>query len=233
MANGHWLDPLARQLLIATGQVSLPPQPLDCAEQSDCEDIEQELLNLKLRQDPDYRLQDAAEARRAAAMGWRLDVNRAGPGDWLRLPGCTVAEVDRLLWLRRNGGQLGGPEDLQRALDLDEERLRCWEPLLEFRWCDAGAAAKSPSDAGAASPPVDLNRACVADLMQGLPGWPRPSIEALVRERRQAPFEDLGDLQSRLNLLPKRVEELIGRVRFARRDGGPTLPPDPSRRRRR
>ena len=231
MANGHWLDPLARQLLIAAGQVPRPQQPQGCDGPIECEDIEQELLDLKMRQDPSYRLQDATDARRAAAMGWRLDVNRATPEDWLRLPGCTVAEVDRLQWLRRDGRQLGGPEDLQRLLDLDAERLSCWEPLLEFRWCDTSPPPMSPSAVGGASPTVDLNRASVADLKQGLPGWPRHSIEALVRERRKAPFEDLGDLQSRLNLPPKPVEALIGRVRFARRDGGPTLPPAPSRQR--
>ncbi|NDG74850.1 MAG: hypothetical protein EBX49_05835, partial [Synechococcaceae bacterium WB8_1B_136] len=109
MARGHWLDPLARRLLEATGQLAPRPrsnrQPMatamDHASATDhAKAVEQELLALKLSQDPTRRLQDAQEVRHAAALGWRLDVNRASAADWLRLPGISAPQVDLLLRLQ-------------------------------------------------------------------------------------------------------------------------------------
>ena len=107
MADGHWLDPLARSLLEATGQ--LPARPRGAAASGDqaadrapggaqglplvqaCDDpgvdteaaaIERELLALKLRRNPGLRLTTATEVRHAAALGWRLDVNRGGAAEW-------------------------------------------------------------------------------------------------------------------------------------------------------
>ena len=92
MARGHWLDPLARRLLMATGQIA-PPPPL-CPEPSGASGaeaaVERDLLALKLKQNPALRLRDAQEVRHAAALGWRLDVNRATPPT-----GCGCPAVSR------------------------------------------------------------------------------------------------------------------------------------------
>jgi DNA uptake protein ComE-like DNA-binding protein len=46
----------------------------------------------------------------------------------------------------------------------------------------------------------------------------------LLRERQRQPFQDLADLQQRLQLPPALVEQLIGRVRFSQGQAGPQLP---------
>ena len=266
MAQRHWLDPLARRLLLATGQLAPPPppptaptapptpaaaagqaglglagqlnpdqrplegQPLDREaldreslerESLDRELVERELLALKLSQNPALRLRDAAEVRHAAALGWRLDVNRATRADWLRLPGLSPAQVDLLLRLQDGGVQLSGPEDLKNLLELSQSQLATWLPLLEFRWYgEAPTTSSSP-------PPLDLNRARPIDLLAL--GLSRERIRRLLRERARSPFLDLAELQQRLQLPPELVESWIGRVRFSQGPCGPVLPSPPRR----
>lgn len=237
MAKGHWLDPLARSLLQATGRL---PRPTAAASQpgaeaareatrqaqtwltdpsNDQEPVEQDLLALKLRQNPTLPLQNADEVRRAAALGWRLDVNRATAADWSRLPGCRAEQIDLLLRLQAGGVQLSGPDDLQRLLDLDPGTLATWLPLLSFQWY--GSLQPDP---GATR--IAINHADTETLTSQL-GLEPPRIERLLQERRRSPFLDLADLQQRLQLPPSLVEAWIGKVSFeVRRNGpeGPTLP---------
>ena len=229
MARGHWLDPLARSLLEATGQLPRRPKPVMAVdamavdaipgEATAADDaVERDLLELKLRQDPQRRLHDPGEARHAAALGWRLDVNRASADDWLRLPGITPTQVDLLLRLQRGGVQLSGLDDLERLLELPRSQATAWEPLLLFRWYGDGAPLHT-------SPrPVDLNHAPSAALERDLPQLDAVRRTRLLRERQRAPFSDLADLQQRLQLPPALVEELIGKVRFGQGPAGPQLP---------
>ncbi|MEB3185408.1 MAG: hypothetical protein VKM97_05945 [Cyanobacteriota bacterium] len=231
MAQRHWLDPLARLLLQAAGQIRPDPPataPRQQAQQQqglereavdpkavDREQVERELLALKLRQNPALRLRDAREVRHAAALGWRLDVNRATRADWLRLPGMPPQHVDLLLRLQAGGVQLSGAEDLQRLLELPTAVVAAWQPLLDFRWY--GEAPATPPE-----PRLDLNRARLPDL-QALGLSPERS-QRLLRERARAPFRDLADLQQRLQLPPDLVEHWIGKVRFGDGPSGPVLP---------
>lgn len=230
MARGHWLDPLARSLLEATGQlprrarpkpavpdVAVPDLP-EPGEQEHSSAVERDLLELKLRQNPARRLSDVAEVQHAADLGWRLDVNRASAADWLRLPGITPSQVDLLLRLQQGGVQLSGPEDLERLLELPRGQVAIWEPLLLFRWYGDGA----PHAAGSSR--IDLNHASAAALEHQLPQLDAARRTRLLRERQRAPFSDLADLQQRLQLPPALVEELIGRVRFGQGPAGPQLP---------
>lgn len=224
MARGHWLDPLARTLLQATGQIQPrpkadlqrqpEPEPSDAAD----EQIERELLALRLQQSPQQRLRDGDEVRRAAALGWRLDVNRASAADWQRLPGITPQQIDLLLRLQAGGVQLSGSDDLQRLLELPAALLSSWEPVLLFRWYgEPPAAAAKPLR-------LDLNRAAARQLQAQLPQLAGERCQRLLRERQRAPFRDLADLQERLQLPPAVVEELIGKVRFGQGPAGPELP---------
>lgn len=214
MARRHWLDPLARRLLVASGQ--LPAEPR--AQAADPEErIERDLLELKLRQDPSRPLASALEVRRAAELGWRLDVNRAAAGDWRRLPGIRQEQVDLLLRLQAGGVQLSGADDLQRLLELPPALVESWLPVLVFRWYGEPAAA------GDCEARVDLNRAGEAQLERL--GLSRERGERLRRERARRPFRDLADLQERLQLPPDLVESWIGKVRFSPASGGPVLPP--------
>jgi DNA uptake protein ComE-like DNA-binding protein len=228
MARGHWLDPFARRLLEATGQ--LPPRPqagprlAAAANPPAAPDplidpqIERELLALRLRQQPDHRLRSGDEAQHAAALGWRLDVNRASADDWLRLPGIQPGHVDLLLRLQQGGVQLSGLDDLQRLLDLPNSLLAQWEPLLLFRWYGDGLPP------AAATHRLVLNRSTAAQLEQQLPQLNAERRARLLRERQRQPFQDLADLQQRLQLPPDLVEDLIGRVRFGQGGAGPQLP---------
>lgn len=252
MAQRHWLDPLARQLLIATGQLrrperAEPPQGLDggrlggdaaavvrgwwqsgklavaaeaaqdpqASERDQQEAIERELLALQLAQQPARRLRSAEEVERAAALGWRLDVNRATAADWLRLPGCSPDQADLLQRLQAGGVQLSGPEDLQRLLQLDPERLRSWLPLLEFRWYGSPPAP---------APTLVAVNAAPADQLRRLGGLGEAELARLLQERSRRPFRDLADLQQRLALPAALIEGWIGRVSFEPPPPGPRLP---------
>lgn len=244
MAKGHWLDPLARSLLQATGRLPRPvsasppgrtptPAPgtssdmpagqetLGLSATDDLERIEQDLLALKLQQNPTLPLKDAEEVRRLAALGWSLDVNRATAVDWARLPGCRPDQIDLLLRLQAGGVQLSGPEDLQRLLELDTATLHAWLPLLSFQWHSGLPTAVLPER-------IEINLVPAQALAEHL-GLDQPRIERLLRERRRGPFRDLADLQHRLQLPPALVEAWIGRVGFQQRSpgkgsGGPSLP---------
>ncbi|MEB3330921.1 MAG: hypothetical protein VKI83_00295 [Synechococcaceae cyanobacterium] len=228
MGRRHWLDPLARRLLIATGQLPAvsarrPAQGALAdggeaqAEQAHLEQVERDLLALRLGQEPGRRLRDAEEVRRAAALGWRLDVNRATAADWLRLPGCSPAQADLLIRLQQGGIQLSGPEDLQRLLELEPATLQAWSPLLEFRWYGSPPLA-APVRC------LPLNQAAAAQIEQEL-GLDGARVAALLRERARGPFRDLADLQQRLHWPASLIEALIGRVSFGGAGTGPELPP--------
>ena len=255
MARRHWLDPLARQLLIASGQLPAPApdaerrrpgpafaplvrrlatppaspsgRPASGASDRQAADavraeaheeaVERDLLALKLAQNPALPLRDASEVRHAAALGWRLDVNRATASDWLRLPGCTAGQADLLARLIAGGVQLSGPDDLARLLGLDATTLAGWRPLLEFRWYGEGPSPAAPA-------PVPVNQASASEL-QALPGLTSERLLRLQRERARAPFRDLAELRERLSLPPSLIESWIGRVSFAPGPAGPELPP--------
>ncbi len=235
MAQQHWLDPLARQLLIASGQlprVQRPPAERPAANPSfgdgraadqaasardGADAIERDLLALKLAREPGRRLSNAEEVRHAAALGWRLDVNRATAADWLRLPGCRPEQVDLLLRLQAGGVQLSGLEDLQRLLALSEGELNGWQPLLEFRWYGTAPPAASRCE------PIAVNQAGASDL-ERLPAIDPELVSRLLRDRARRPFTDLADLQQRLQLSAALVEAWIGRVTFQPAPAGPVLP---------
>ena len=126
--------------------------------------------------------------------------------------------MDLLLRLQQGGVQLSGLDDLQRLLELPTAQLAQWEPLLLFRWYGDGLPA-SPAPSR-----LDLNRSSAAQLEQQLPQLNAERRARLLRERQRQPFQDLADLQQRLQLPPALVEQLIGRVRFSQGQAGPQLP---------
>jgi DNA uptake protein ComE-like DNA-binding protein len=230
MGPKHWLDPLARRVLLATGQLSPAAAALDpgapdpgsnvapstvAPTTTESDAVERDLLDLRLRQQPDHRLRNATEVRLAAELGWRLDVNRATAADWLRLPGISADQVDLLIRLQAGGVQLSGPEDLQRLLDLPAAVITGWQPLLAYRWYGEPPAGSPPAR-------VDINKAHVREL-EAL-GLSSQRCSRLLRERARAAFEDLADLQQRLHLPAELIESWIGRVSFGKGQAGPKLP---------
>lgn len=220
MAGRHWLDPLARKLLVATGQLPPPPAAAPSVPAAGADEaVERELLALKLAHNPDLRLRDAAEVRHAAALGWTLEVNVAAAADWLRLPGCRPDLVDRLIMMQRDGMQWRGPGELARALQVPPGQVLIWLPVLRFARHGESASARTPV-------PLAINQASEGLLRERL-GLAPERCRRLLLERARAPFRDLADLQQRLELPADLAERWIGRFRYATAPG-PVLPPSRS-----
>jgi DNA uptake protein ComE-like DNA-binding protein len=144
-------------------------------------------------QDPYYRFQSLAELRRAASLGMRLDVNRATVDDWLRLPGLSIHQARTLVELSQAGVAFYCLEDLAAALGLPLQRLQPLAPVLRFCHYDSFDSA---DDLGQISP-VNPNRASLEQLMQ-IPGLELTQAQAVLRERQRGVYQNLSDLQRRL-----------------------------------
>ena len=119
MARRHWLDPLARKVLQAMGDLPRGPQRVDRVAMSAAEpDVSPSLC---------------------------IDVNRATADQWRQLPGCSEAMVDQLLRLQQGGVQFSQMQDLAQLLDLPEMLGEQWRPHLIFRW--HGDAPRLPEQA--------------------------------------------------------------------------------------
>ena len=108
MARRHWLDPLARKVLQAMGDLPKDPARVDKtpwpAEES------------------------------TVAPSCCIDVNRATAEQWRQLPGCSEVMVDQLLRLQQGGVQFSQLGDLAQLLDISESLCEQWGPHLIFRW---------------------------------------------------------------------------------------------------
>ena len=105
MGRSHWLDPLARRVLQATGQLPPSTQP-----------------------------QAPVTAPAPAQPSWMLDVNRASRDQWLQLPDCSQDTADLLVRLQQGGVQFSSAEDLFRLLELPLDLQTLWDPHLLFHW---------------------------------------------------------------------------------------------------
>ena len=106
MPRSHWLDPLARLVLQATGQLPAPPRPA-----------------------PAQPLPTVPEPP-----AWVMDVNRASRNEWLQLPSCSQDPAALLVRLQQGGVQFASADDLFRLLELPNDLARLWTPHLLFQW---------------------------------------------------------------------------------------------------
>ena len=129
MARRHWLDPLARKVLQAMGD--LPPDPVQ-----------------------PLRTASSSVQEQTPAPSLSIDVNRATAEQWRQLPGCSEVMIDQLLRLQQGGVQFSQLEDLAQLLDLSETVCDLWRPHLIFRWHGDAPAQPEQSvlDLNAASP---------------------------------------------------------------------------------
>ena len=109
MPRSHWLDPLARRVLQATGQLP-PARPSSTPNRSQ------------------------RQSETTLPSNWFLDVNRGSQQQWRELPGCTDDMADLLVRLQRGGVQFAAADDLFRLLDLPTDLAQLWEPHLVFNW---------------------------------------------------------------------------------------------------
>lgn len=202
-AKGHWLDPLARRLLQATGHLPRDPVATPAPEQDDLDEaVELELLSLKLHQNPWLPLPDGASVQRAAQLGVQLDVNRAPASQWKRLPGMHWQWIERLLQLQRQGTQLRDVAELGQHLGVPAALLQLWQPVLVFR--PHGDRPRQPLL-------LDVNGASEHQL-RSVPGLNGELVALLLRERGRGRFLNLADLQSRLQVPDPVMAALAGQI---------------------
>lgn len=128
--------------------------------------------------------------RLAAPLGAaeRIDADRAGPEELVRLPGIGPALARRIVADRQNRGAFGGLVGLDRVPGVGPAALAKWAPHLMF----TGVAADTLQTAEAGL--TDLNAAGV-DELDALPGIGAARARAIIAFRDSAgPFRDVTEL---------------------------------------
>jgi len=163
-------------------------------------------IRARLENDPYYRLETATEIAVAAELGIKIDVNRAGVDDWLRLPGISIHQARSLVELAGMGVQFLCLEDLAAALSVSVERLQPLQPILYFSYYDPESHVIPLR--------VNPNLASVEQLQQ-IPLLNPSLATALVENRLQeGEYRNLADLQRRLNLSSQMVSQLMYYLQF-------------------
>ncbi len=165
-----------------------------------------EQLRQQIDLDPYYRFSSVLEVQLAAELGVRIDVNKASLDDWLRLPGLSIHQARTLVQLSQGGVQYYALEDLAAATGLTVQRLQPLAPILLFCFYDL----ESPYEFKRLNP----NTASV-ELLQDVPGITPILARAMVRNRISAgPYQNLAELQQRLDLPGSVVQDLLPYLRF-------------------
>lgn len=156
--------------------------------------------------DPYYRFQSIAEIRQAAALGVRIDVNRASVDDWLRLPGLSIHQARSLVALKQSGVQFHCLEDLAAGLSLPAQRLQPLAAILQFCYYDAESLS--------AIQLLNPNTASLEMLTQ-VPAIDLFLARAIVQNRQQyGTYRSLPDLQQRLKLSSQLTSDLMHYLQF-------------------
>lgn len=162
-------------------------------------------MRSQMLNDPYYRFQSIAEVQLAAKLGVRIDANRAGVDDWLRLPGLSIHQARSLVALSQSGVQFHCLEDLAAALSLPIQRLQPLLPVLQFCYYDPS----SPTEVQ----PLNPNVASIEALSR-IPAVDLFLARAIVEERQHRAYLSLVDLQQRLALPGTAIAELMHYLRF-------------------
>lgn len=158
----------------------------------------------RLLTDPYYRLRSLDEVRLAAALGVRIDVNRACVDDWLRLPGLSIHQARSLVALTQAGVPFYCLEDVAAALNLPVQRLRPLEPILQFCYYEGSEVIHL----------LNVNRASVEQLTR-VPAIDLYLARAIVQNRqRSGAYRTLAELQQRLALPGPLVAEIMHYLTF-------------------
>ncbi|MDZ7959950.1 MAG: ComEA family DNA-binding protein [Aulosira sp. DedQUE10] len=164
-------------------------------------------LRAKLLNDPYYRLQSGEEIQLAIQLGIQIDANQATVDDWLRLPGFSIHQARSLVELSRSGVKFYCIEDIAAALAIPVQRLQPIKPLLNFVYYDE-QSLECPATL------VNPNLATVEHLAK-IPFIDISLAQAVVQNRLAAgPYRNLVDFQSRLELPPDAIAQLMYYLRF-------------------
>ena len=183
MARLNWLSNLTQPLLGGASQ-----------------SMQSRILN-----DPYYRLQNLEEVAIAASLGIKIDVNRAGVDDWLRLPGLSIHQARALAELTQAGIHLHSLEDIAAVTNLPLQRLQPFEPILLFCYYDPDSLHQIQR--------MNPNTASVEMLLR-IPGVDLYLAQAIVQNRAMGPYRNLISLQRRLALPTRLTEQLLHYLKF-------------------
>ena len=162
-------------------------------------------LRAQILADPYYRFQSLAEVALAAELGVSIDVNQASVDDWLRLPGLSIHQARQLVQLTQNGVQFYAIEDIAAALSQPVQRMQPLAAVMQFCYYDQESIALAPA--------FNLNAASVEQLMT-IPEMIPSLARNIIRDRiAHGPFQNLADLQQRLNLSGETTQILLPYLR--------------------
>jgi DNA uptake protein ComE-like DNA-binding protein len=156
--------------------------------------------------DPYYRFRSLAEVRQAAALGVRIDVNKASVDDWLRLPGISIHQAQLLNQLLEQGIQFCCLEEIAAVLNFPLPRLLPFAMLLQFCYY-------APQELDA---PRRLNPNLAGyETLTTIPGIAPALAREIVRDRiTHGPFQNLAEFQRRLNLNAEQTQVLLSTLTF-------------------
>ncbi len=163
-------------------------------------------LRRKIINDPYYRFESLTEIAIARELGIKIDVNRAGVDDWLRLPGVSIHQARNLVHLVGQGVQFFSLEDLAAALSIPVSRLKPLEPILEFCYYDNQSFLTPQA--------VNPNTASEEQLT-AIPYLDSNLIDKILENRQQqGKYRDLVDFQQRLALDSQIIAHIMHYLRF-------------------
>jgi competence protein ComEA len=147
------------------------------------------------------------------AAGRPIDLNRAGRGELLQLPGVGPTLADRIVDVRNNTGGFRSADDLRAVSGIGParlEKLRPWVRADGDMLTVAPARPQSPTTSKKTVDliePIDVNRATV-DELQSLPGVGPKLARRIADERAKRPFTSIDDLRRVSGIGPKTLEKL-------------------------
>lgn len=160
----------------------------------------------KIKYDPYYRFQSLKEVAIAVELGVKIDVNQATVDDWLRLPGFSIHQARSLVDLVAMGVQLFSLEDVAAAINVPLQRLIPYEAILSFAYYDR-LSSLSPEK-------IDLNRASFTEIIQ-IPQLNEDLAQKILDNRvKNGNYNNIVDLQRRLNLDSELTSQLMHYIRF-------------------
>jgi len=163
-------------------------------------------LRRRLQKEPYYRFKSVQELQLAASWGIRIDANTASIDEWLRLPSLSIHQARRLTRLTSSRIFFNGIEDVAAALDITRQQAQAWDVILLFCYYDAAQSLEPLA--------IDVNAATLAELMS-VPTIDSSLANEIIASRRTSQYQDLSDLQQRLQLNPRAAAELLHYLSFA------------------
>lgn len=163
-------------------------------------------LRQRIACDPYYRFSSLEEIAIATELGIRIEVSHATVDDWLRLPGISIHQARQLVALAQMGVQFLSLEDLAAALSFPVQRLKPFAPILAFSYLDPDSLLT----------PQRLNpNQATADDLAHIPFLSPDLVQRLILDRQaHGAFQDLLDLQRRLELDRERLTQLMHYLQF-------------------